>query len=146
MSNTENVDLRPKDFYTIDIMGKIILIQSKYDNYIHDEDKKDENYGIACNLIAVDRCLRMGYLAIVVGKSGAMERFRFWGMGRGGRRIIKWCHIKRFSNFRVKWFPDNIIREVQDRGTKEDMIKVAKEYQELSDYYRDSDTNKKESD
>lgn len=35
---------------------------------------------------------------------------------------------------------DNIIKyPLQDSGTKEDTMKLAKEYQELSDYYRNRD-------
>ena len=70
----------------------------------------DQGYGIVANVCAPDSCFRMGAKCWLVGGTNGegFDRFRFYGMSRGGRMIEKWCPANRLHNFRPAWIPPKI--------------------------------------
>ena len=89
-----------------------------------------DHYGIVANVCRIDRCLRLGSKAYLIGGTGGegWDRFIWWGMSRGGRMIKKWAATKKFTNFRCAWFPKHIHEDAYYlRGNKKKVKEIARE-------------------
>lgn len=95
-------------------------------------------YGIVANVAAVDRQLRTGSRAWLVGGTGGegFHRFQWLARTRSGRMVTVWKPTQRFDNFRCAWIPDHIRAKhpyIYMEGTRPAMVERAAQIQAFRD-------------
>ena len=100
-------------------------------------------YGIAANVIEVDRVFRLGAKVIMQGH-GDDERFSWRGLSRSGKPITKFTPLHRLSYFRSKWLTEAQRKHVWYLGTREEMEKWAKELSDRAIELRRLHPNRRE--
>ena len=64
-------------------------------------------FGIVANVLS-DRVLRTGARVWLYRCNGDAECPIVSGMSKGGRRVEKYTHYKRLTNFRAAWVPEHL--------------------------------------
>ncbi len=68
----------------------------------------NKDYGIVANVCSVDKFVRMGSKAWIVGGTGGEGGYRYIWLtrARNGGLVTKWMPTERFNNFRCAWLPE----------------------------------------
>jgi hypothetical protein len=82
------------------------------------------SYGIVANAVA-DKVFRRGAKVLILWCNGDAECPYVNGLSVGGRRITKYTHYKKLTNFRAAWIPEQIRETVgwrwEDKAKAEEM-------------------------
>lgn len=80
-------------------------------------------FGLIANVNG-DRVIRDGAKVFVTDPNGGGEAWEVNGLSLGGRRVTKYVRLKRMSNFRVAFIPENIRHLVRNKFETRELAEV----------------------